>query len=211
MQRGLLIFIFVAFTGWLHAQDSWVVQGRVFSADSLKTLNNVHIISKLAHRGTISRPDGTFLLKSAPGDSILLSSIGFVSRIVPVLPYLLNGTDRMTVLLEKDTVQMDEVIVRSFYDWDTFKYLFVNMKPIKPTNLDWIQDDLMNSLTEIHPAPMMIKGPVQALYDVFNQMARLQRRLEHNRRVYNEQLIQEGRIADTIPALPDHLSEEIKE
>jgi hypothetical protein len=38
-------------------------------------------------------------------------------------------------------------------------------------------------------------------------MARLQRRMEHNRQLYNEQLILEGKIEDTIPALPQHLIE----
>jgi len=194
----------------VYAQQTMYIQGRVFSSDSLIAQSNVHIISKWAKRGTISLPDGSFYLKTAPNDSLLFSSVGFVRKIVLITDQMLLDNERISVLLVKDTIKMDEVVIRSFYDWQTFKYLFVNMKPIKPVNLDRINDELLQSLMEVRPMPLMFKGPIQTLYDMFNQMARLQRHIEHNRRVYNEELIKAGKIQDTIPALPPHLMEEMK-
>lgn len=78
------------------------------------------------------------------------------------------------------------------------------MKPIQAFEIEDFESDLANSLIGIQPGPLIIKGPIQALYDVFNYMARLQRRLERNRRAYNQQLINEGRIQDTIPEVPEH-------
>lgn len=202
----IYFLLFGLFTS-VFAQETKYIQGRVFSSDSLIELPDVHIISKLARRGTISLPDGSFYLKSYPNDSLLFSSVGFVRKIVPITETLLMNNERISVLLEKDTIKIDEVIVHSFYDWQTFKYLMVNMKPIKPVNLESIDKELETSLEEVRSYPASAGGPIQAAYDYFNEIARLQRRLEHNRKVYNEQLILEGKIKDTIPDLPEHLIE----
>jgi len=79
--------------------------------------------------------------------------------------------DSAVILLNKDTVNIQEVVVRSFYDWPTFKYLFVNMKPIKPVTVEWLNEELNRSLEEVRSQPLSIKGPIQALYDLFNQHA----------------------------------------
>jgi hypothetical protein len=198
------LLFFICFTS-VFAQETKYIQGVVYSSDSLKALPNVHIISKIAHRGTISLPDGSFFLRSAPNDSLLFSSIGFVRKIVTVTEQMILTNNAITVTLERDTVKMEEVVVRSFYDWQTFKYMLVNMKPLKPVNLESMDNELETSLEEIRNYPASFGGPVQAFYDYFNDMARLRRRMEHNRKLYNEQLILEGKIDDTIPALPLHL------
>jgi hypothetical protein len=108
------------------------------------------------------------------------------------------------VLLRKDTILMEEVVVRSFYDWPTFKHLFVTMKPIKAVNLEDINDELRDILLYLDPAPYTLKGPIQTLYDLFNDAARLQRRMQRNRKAYNDQLIKEGRFNEVIPEELDH-------
>lgn len=107
------------------------------------------------------------------------------------------------VLLRRDTILMPEVVVKSFYDWPTFKHVFVHMTPIKPVDLSDINNELKDILLYMDPSPMTIM-PIQALYDLFNDMARLQRRLERNRRAYNEQLIREGKHNQLIPETPEH-------
>lgn len=181
------------------------LEGRVFTADSLKELSDVHIISKLAKRGTISLPDGTFYIKTAVNDSLLFSMVGFSRKIVLITEKMLENNERISVMLRKDTILMQEVVIRSFYDYQTFKYMIVNMKPLKPVNLESIDRELETSLEEVRTYPASASGPVQAFYNYFNEMARLQRRMEHNRLLYNEQLILEGKFDDTIPALPEHL------
>ncbi len=207
MHRYLLLLFFIVTTCALHAQETFYIQGRVFSADSLKEIPDVHIISKLNRRGTISLPDGTFIVKSAPNDSLMFTMMGFDRKIVTVTEKMLQEGERISVLMRRDTILMQEVIVRSFYDYQTFKYLIVNMKPLKPVNLESMESELQTSLEEVRSFPASASGPVQALYNHFNEMARLQRRMEHNRQLYNEQLILEGKIEDTIPALPQHLIE----
>ncbi len=81
------------------------------------------------------------------------------------------------------------------------------MKPIKPVTVEWLNEELNRSLEEVRSQPLSMKGPIQALYDLYNHAARIQRRLERNRRWYNQQVIREGRPQDTIPVLPPHLAE----
>ncbi|MDA3943155.1 MAG: carboxypeptidase-like regulatory domain-containing protein [Bacteroidetes bacterium] len=202
-----LIFLLL-FYGMLgrsvQAQEIRKVHGRILSADSLLPVSNVHIISKFAKRGTISNKQGFFAYRGYDTDTILLSSIGYERKVMGISDTLLDQPGGLYILLEKDTVQMNEVVVRAFYDWPTFKYLFVHMEPVKAFEIEDFSLELENSLVGVQPAPLTIKGPIQALYDLFNHMARLQRRLERNRKAYNEQLIREGRIQDTIPKIPEH-------
>jgi len=200
----LLLFAFLI-PLLLSAQDKTWIEGRVVSADSLIPLQNVHIISRLARTGTITDTDGRFVIRAFNNDTMMFSSVGFRQLILAFDREKLDSGGLFQIRMAKDTVKIDEVVVRAFYDWDTFKYLFVHMKTIKPVELERLKEELGTSLLYVRPAPLAIKGPIQALYDVFNDMARLQRRLERNRRWYNEQMIREGRIEDTIPAKPDHL------
>ncbi|MBG0783358.1 MAG: carboxypeptidase-like regulatory domain-containing protein [Bacteroidales bacterium] len=205
LSKGFIfVLIFIGFVSTGTAQQSMIVHGRVLSADSLKPVPNVHIISKMARRGTITDKNGGFSFRGYGTDTLLLTSIGFSHKIIGTHDSLINQPDGLYILLERDTVQMQEVVVRAFYDWPTFKYLFVHMEPVKAFEIEGFTAELGSSLVGVKPAPMTIKGPIQALYDLFNHMARLQRRLERNRKAYNEQLIREGRIQDTIPEIPEH-------
>lgn len=204
MKKSLLFLLFLFVSQLAEAQERITLHGFVRSADSLLGLPNVHIISKLAHRGTISFKDGSFAIRGFREDTLLVSSVGYSQKLFVVNDAVLQQPHGLLVLLEKDTVRMQEVVVKAFYDWPTFKYLFVHMESIKPTEVERLDEDLDNSLVGIRPAPLTIKGPIQALYDFFNEMARLQRRLERNRAAYNAQLIKEGREQDTIPLIPPH-------
>jgi hypothetical protein len=203
--RFTIIVMLAMLPVMLSAQDKTWIEGRVVSSDSLLYLQHVHVISKMARRGTITDTEGRFTIRAFKNDTLMFSSVGYRSLIMPFDPDRLDTEGLFRVKMAKDTVKMEEVVVRAYYDWDTFKYLFVNMKTIKPVELERLKEELETSLMYVRPAPLAIKGPIQALYDVFNDMARLQRRLERNRKWYNEQMIREGRIQDTIPMKPDHL------
>jgi glutaredoxin-related protein len=201
----LIIAVVLIVAEGVGAQEVQYLRGRILTADSLLPMSNVHIISKKARRGTISNPEGNFTVRSMADDSLMFTSVGFARKIVHITEEMILAQDTVTFVMRKDTVRMDEVIVRSFYEWETFKYLFVNMKPIDPVSIDWLNAELERSLTEVRQRPITAKGPIQAMYDLFNHAARIQRRLERNRRWYNQQVIREGRPQDTIPALPPHL------
>ncbi|MBK9291913.1 MAG: carboxypeptidase-like regulatory domain-containing protein [Bacteroidetes bacterium] len=205
LKRHLIILLFMLpLSMSLVAQDYIRLEGMVLSSDSLLPQKNVHIISRMTRSGTISDAQGRFTLRALPVDTIFLSAVGYRRRVVAFDQSFLREGETWKVLITKDTITMDEVVVRSFYDWPTFRHMFVRMPSIKPVNLESINEELKDILLYMQPAPMTIKGPIQTLYDLFNDAARLQRRLERNRRAYNQQLMREGRYDELIPEEPEH-------
>jgi hypothetical protein len=180
-----------------------VLYARVVTADSALPIQNAHVISKFNHWGTISDDNGEFKMLVSPGDSVMVSSIGFSRSIFSVDSNLVLNKDPYIILMGKDTVMINEIIIHAFWDYRTFKHLIVNMEPLNLDNFypNWEGTELLYQ--DIHP--LAIKGPIQALYDVFSQSARLSRQLIKNRKEYNKLMIQMGRENDTIAPYPDHI------
>jgi len=200
----LLVFI-IAFS--LKAQrvsDSlMVLDARIVSGDSLLPLHNAHIISKFNHWGTISNDEGRFKMLVNIEDSVLVTSIGFSPTVLKIDTSWLQSDEPIDILMHKDTILINEIIIHAFWDYRTFKQLIVNMEPIDLSVFqpDWEGTGLLYK--EIHP--LSFKGPIQALYDVFNKNAKLSRQLIRNRKEYNQLMIQMGRESDTIPPYPEHM------
>ena len=213
VHKNLLLFVLISFSftwskqGYTQAdfvQDSLrILDAVILTNDSLLPVHNAHVISKFNRWGTISNEEGRFKLYVQENDSILVTSIGFRAIIIQMEPFFFSDDSIVPIILTKDTVSINEVIIRGYYDYATMKQIVVEMKPIDLTNFypEWSGTELLYQ----DPRPMSFKGPIQALYDAFNQSARLQRRLLKNRKDYNRIMNQMGRPQDTIPAIPEHM------
>lgn len=180
-----------------------ILHARVITADSALPLHNVHIISKFNHWGTISNENGEFKMLVNPDDSVMVSIVGFSTKVLVIDSNVVMADKPYEILMGKDTILINEIIIHAFWDYRTFKHLIVNMEPLNLDNFypDWEGTELLY----MDPRPLTIKGPIQALYDVFNKSAQLRRQLIRNRKEYNQLMIQMGRPNDTIPAYPEHL------
>jgi len=183
-----------------------LLNGEVLTADSLKPIMNAHLISKLNRWGTISDDEGKFKLYVSLHDSILITSIGYRPIILFIEDTLSKHLTGYPVLMQQDTVLINEIIVRGYWDYRTFKQLIINMEPIDLGSFYEITEGINQEL-QFNPAYSGIKGPIQVLYDRFNKNARLERKLIRNRYEYNQLMIKMGRIRDTIPAIPEHMRE----
>ena len=210
----------IALTGFLlylpsltvNAQENehllFDLTGKVVSSDSLEPIPNVHLISKFNKWGTISNEQGFFRMLVSRNDSLLISSIGYSSRIIHLNDSILKLPQPILFTLARDTVLIHEVVIHGFWDYRTFKQMIINMKPmdLKQFYPDMDADPL---LYRNPPTALVVKGPIQALYDIFNKNARLQRKLVRNRKEYNQLMINLGREKDTIPAIPEHMREKL--
>jgi len=187
-------------------KDIKLLEGIVLTADSLQPILNAHVISRLNSWGTISDYDGKFKLYISLHDSILITSIGYRPIILFVDDTSSRNLKDFPVLMQKDTVLINEIIIRGYWDYRTFKQLIINMEPMDLGNFYDITDGIYKEL-QFNPAYKGIKGPIQALYDRFNKNERLERKLIKNRQDYNELMLKMGRIQDTIPAIPEHMRE----
>lgn len=200
------IFSVISVSNSQDLQNNLVVfQGHVLTNDSLLPVPNVHVISKFNSWGTISNNEGKFVMYASPYDSILFTSIGFAPQIIYVNDTVLANLRDYEVIMVKDTFEINEVVIQAFWDYETFKYLVTQMEPLELDNFypEWTGTGLLYRNSE--PAP--IGGPIQALYNVFNRNARLQRKLVKNRKNYNKIMMMMGRPQDTIPAIPEHMRE----
>ncbi len=180
-----------------------ILHARVITADSSLPLHNAHIISKFNHWGTISNENGEFKMLVSHNDSVMITTIGFSPLVIRIDSAEISKEAPFDIVMRKDTVLINEIVIHTFWDYRTFKQLIVNMEPLNLDNFypDWEGTELLYK----DPHPLTIKGPIQALFDVFNKNAQLSRRLIKNRSEYNKLMIQMGHPNDTIPPYPEHM------
>ncbi len=203
-----LLFVFGIISIELTAQENaknklFVLDAQLLTSDSLLPVPDAHIISKRMLWGNISNEDGRFKMYVNPNDTLMITSIGFSAKILLINDSIRNLETPVPILMDKDTVLIHEVIIHAFWDYEVFKQMIIDMPPL---NLDPFYPDMnKDPLDYLKPGPYTIGGPIQALYNVFNRSARLQRKLIKNREEYNKIMIQMGRAQDTIPTIPEHV------
>lgn len=194
----------------LHAQKRDVqmveLSGILLSSDSLKTVADARILSKDNFLGSFSDSLGQFNIIVNKGDSLMFSSMGYDTRIVPITDSILRLAQPITFLMTLDTVLIHEVVIHAFWDYATFKQMIIHMKPAPYISISKELDQ--NPLLYQQPnQSLTMEGPIQALYDMLNSKAVLQRKLIKNRKDYNREMIKLGRPNDTIPTTLDYMRE----
>lgn len=194
-------------------KDKVPILGRIVSSDSLVPVRNTHVISKMAHCGTISNLEGLFLVPTKSVDTLWVSCLGYSRRLIPVDSTM--SADTMLIVLQHDTITLKEVTVFPFYDYQTFKQMIIEMpsKPL-PREIQRLNDELAGMRTGRKRNPYFnmenmgfTASPLQYLYDKFNASSRRQRKLLQNRRMFNEILREQGRTDELLPDSMDYLIE----
>ncbi len=108
MQKITLgLIVCIAFSG--YAQDQTTLRGKIV-ADTLLSLDDIHVINQTLQRGTISNASGNFAIKANPGDTIVFSSIQYATK-----RYVVNTSDlenqTFTIKLEQSVNTLEEVVV----------------------------------------------------------------------------------------------------
>lgn len=173
------------------------------TADSLKPIRNTHVISKMAHCGTISNQQGKFHILAREVDTLWVSCVGYGRRLITIDESIRN-TDTLVIRLSPETITLNEVTVLPFTNYETFKEMLITMPSIKTLDeIERLSEDLEDLWLSRVPAgsgkPTITGNPIQYLYDNFNASARRQTRLQRNRRMYNEVLREQGRTNEILP------------
>ena len=177
--------------------------GYVVTADSLHPIRNTHVISKLAHCGTITDRQGKFHIQARQIDTLWVSCVGYTRRLV-ALDTTLTSSDTLVIRLRPETITLREVTVLPFSNYEGFKEFLITMSSIEtPDEIKRMYDDLDDLWLSRVPAgngkPTLTANPIQYLYDKYNASARRQATLLRNRRMYNEVLREQGRTDELLP------------
>lgn len=177
--------------------------GYVVTADSLRPIRNTHIISKMAHCGTITNRQGAFIIPAKGVDTLWVSCLGYSRRLIPIDSTLAEH-DTLLIRLRSDTITLREVTVLPFSNYETFKEMLITMPSVKtPRELQLLEEDLndlwLSKTPQGNGMVTITANPIQYLYDKYNKSARRQSKLLRNRRMYNEVLREQGRTDELLP------------
>ena len=185
--------------------------GYVVTADSLYPIRNTHVISKMAHCGTITDLQGWFHILAYPTDTLWVSCVGYSRRLVAI-DTTITSSDTLVIRLRPETITLREVTVLPFSNYEGFKEMLINMPSIKtPDELKRLDEDLKDLWLSHKPIgngkPTITANPIQYLYDKYNRTARFQATLKRNRKMYNEVLREQGRTDELLPDSLDYAIE----
>ena len=187
MRRLIFIVLFLSCCISLHTQNRYFpLKGKVVSADSLSPISDVHILSVVSYYGSTSDSNGRFSILVRKNDTLKISSVGFVTKIISV-DYDSINTNNFEITMERDTIMLQEIDVFPYLDNHTVERI-IRQIPIEEPFI--IKGTNENIETVLYQKPKKIpddKGilsPIQTLYNRFNKKARFKRRLERNRKKY---------------------------
>ena len=186
MKRLLLIsaIIFLC-SATLHAQNKYFpLKGKVLSSDSLSPIPDVHILSEKSYYGTTSDYDGKFSMLIRKNDSLRISSVGFVTKIISV-DYDSINTNNFEITMERDTIMLQEIDVFPYLDNHRVEEIIRQIPVEKPFIVKGANENIGSVLYQKpreNPRANIIQNPIQSLYNRFNKKERLKRKMERNRK-----------------------------
>ena len=135
LKRFLIIALFLSCCRFAWAQgedalhgDRIHIFGYVVTSDSLFPVRNTHVISKMAHCGTISNRNGEFFVPAKKVDTLWISCVGYARKLIPIDS--MTAQDTLLIRLRHDTITLKEVSIKPYYDYNTFKEMVINMPTI---------------------------------------------------------------------------------
>ena len=133
--KGLLIACLCCLSTALLGQHV-LVEGMVIDADTKASLGSSHVVLN-GLSGTTPDIDGKFQMKVAPGDTLLITHVGYNDQVVLIPATLREHHYFIRVGLIPATVQLDEVTV---YQWPATVAAFKNeILAINPEEEDQIK------------------------------------------------------------------------
>lgn len=170
------IFLFLIFASYIaKSQPFVIIEGEVINKVG-EPIPNAHILNITKKIGTITNGQGIFKIFASPGDSMMVSSMGYKNyraTVPKVLPYKVLS---IKVTMINDTFLLTETIIRAFpATYEQFKKEFVALKLKKNPN-----EKLFAKIMDKQYNPkggIVMKGPISAIYDAFSREGKLKRKM----------------------------------
>ena len=197
MKRLLIIigFIFLCCLSSKAQNKYFPIKGEIVSADSLTPIPQAHILSELSHYGTTSDFDGIFSILIKEIDTLRISSVGFVTKYIHINYDSINANN-FRILLQRDTILLDEIDVTPYYNFSTVKEIVrtapivTPMHVVKEIDINTnVQNYYYNKTKDLPKTrgtwTIVFYNPIKKTYNRFNKKERLKRKLERNRKKYS--------------------------
>lgn len=175
------------------SQPFVIIEGEVINKVG-EPIPNAHILNITKKIGTITNGQGIFKIFASPGDSMMVSSMGFKAYRATVPYDLQYKVFSFKIRLSDDTIYLKETIIRAFPPtYDLFKKEFLALKIEKKPN-----EKLFAKIMDKQYNPkggIVLKGPISAIYDAFSREGKIKRKLAQL--IYQDNL--RGVVYDKVP------------
>jgi len=120
-----LLFLFSQrLAGQVDSSSNKVFSGIIIDDSLDYALHSVHLWNESTRMGTISNDSGEFSIKVRSQDTVVFSSIGYLSYVIVVSSSL---NQKVVVRLKPKKYEIDEVVVRRFRSYESFKYQVIHL------------------------------------------------------------------------------------
>jgi hypothetical protein len=176
-------FILLLYTSLSFSQEysSEFFSGTLYSNKTQQRLPGANIINLKSLKGVSSNDMGLFSIQAKPGDTILISFLGYQSLQIPVTEKNINR--HQSIYLIENPLELDEVIVSSKQLTGILRR-DVDIIPVqKPIDISMkikamFGDPSPNRLTRLNDALKTLLNPVDLIYNLFSTQGKDMRRLK---------------------------------
>lgn len=173
MKKALLFVFLLAFTSLFgQTSDRVWYKGRVLGTDH-KPVALAHIIHLKTLTGTVSDTSGYFNIPLKPGDSLLISRIGYVTRVMGFTAETPVYQGEFEIILLEQIYQLKEVVIHPFPStWQEFAEAFKNLKTDpgpQPADLQLAKEGVYNYQGPYGGFGVSLMSPISALYNIFGK------------------------------------------
>ena len=130
MKYILLLLTLFCLAGYhLQAQKSEYIQfsGMVKNEDQ-EAIPFVHIVLKNSSRGSVCDKRGMFSIIVEKNDTLIFSSVGYKRTEIVIPDWIRTTYYSQDVIMQKDTIKIDEVVILPWKTYEEFKQAFVEFE-----------------------------------------------------------------------------------
>ena len=166
----------------IFTPDFVVISGYIQDAKNDSSLNLVNVYNPKTYRGTISDEEGFFRFYALPGDTLLLSSMGYLTAYIPV-PDTAARSITDTFYLRRDTFNLPEVNIYGLTRYEQLRYEvkkldFSDSPEMRARkNLPKINSDNLSYYSRRTDNFGLVASPITALYNAFSKKGKEMREL----------------------------------
>lgn len=176
----LIVLHFPPQTGMAQEQVFVDIRGSVFDIAG-RGIPFAHVISITTLKGSAADYYGRFRIFARPGDTLILTAMGFRNTTIPIPEYLGEGVYPLRITLPPDTLELSEAVITPWPEtWTEFKHAFVNLDvPGDAPYLEIPSAAIRQAIRDARPTGgITLPGPVSLLYEAFSRNAKYRRKLE---------------------------------
>ena len=180
MKKVLLFLFLVALWSISVKAQEIFIEGHIVNLNH-QPVSYAHVILLRNLTGTVSDSAGRFMMPLKYGDTLIISHVGYATRVYSLNESSLLYDHRLEIVLLDKIYELKEVVITTFpKTWEEFKYPFENLKgdeAEQPADLQLNKEIPLGYNIPQSGFGITMNGPITALYNIFSHEGKSRRKL----------------------------------